>query len=75
MTDEERQREGAEEAIEDLEAPGEAQRDVVGGALACRPSPSCGRPSAVCGGEPANTCVATAVACKLNSRSIVVYEQ
>lgn len=74
MTDEEHQREGVEEAIEDLEAPGEAQRDVVGG-LACRPSPSCGRPSAVCGEGSPGSCQATAVACKLNSHSIVVYEQ
>jgi hypothetical protein len=32
MTDEERKREAAEEQIEDLEAPAEAQGDVVGGA-------------------------------------------
>ena len=31
MTDEEREKEGAEEAIEDLEAPAEKQEDVQGG--------------------------------------------
>jgi hypothetical protein len=33
MTDEQRSDEGAEEAIEDLEAPAEAQGDVAGGAI------------------------------------------
>ena len=32
MTDEEREQEGAEEEIQDLEAPAEEQADVVGGA-------------------------------------------
>ena len=31
MTDEERKQEGAEEEIEDLEAPAETQNDVAGG--------------------------------------------
>lgn len=75
MTDEEHQREGVEEAIEDLEAPGEAQRDVVGGALACRPSPSCGNPSAICGDQSPGSCTATAVHCRSNSHLIVVFDQ
>ena len=38
MTDEERSEEGAEEAIEDLDAPAEAQDDVAGGAACRKPS-------------------------------------
>ena len=34
MTDQEKHDEGAEEAIEDLEAPADAQGDVAGGAAA-----------------------------------------
>jgi hypothetical protein len=40
MTEEERREEGAEEAVEDLDAPAEAQDDVAGGA-GCR-KPTCG---------------------------------
>lgn len=38
MTDEERRQEGAEEPIEDLEAPARAQQDVTGGAACYDPS-------------------------------------
>ena len=41
MTDEERNEEGAEEEIEDLEAPVEAQDDVAGGLGPCRPTNAC----------------------------------
>jgi hypothetical protein len=74
MTDEERQREGAEEPIEDLEAPAEAQADVVGG-LGCTPSPTCGRPSAVCGQSAPQSCEITQAFCQLKSRKIVIMAQ
>ena len=41
MTDEERSGEGAEDAIEDLEAPATAQSDVAGGLGPCRPTNAC----------------------------------
>jgi len=41
MTDEERQQEGAEQEIEDLEAPAEMHVDVVGGLGPCRPTDAC----------------------------------
>ncbi len=41
MTDEERKEEGAEEAIEDLEAPAAAQDDVAGGLGPCKPTNAC----------------------------------
>jgi hypothetical protein len=44
MTDDERTEEGAEEPIEDLEAPAEAQGDVVGGANECI-YPTCHNPN------------------------------
>lgn len=40
MTEDERKREGAEEPIEDLEAPAAEQGEVVGGIL-CRPTNAC----------------------------------
>jgi len=40
MTDEERSREGAEEEIEDLEAPAAAQGEVAGG-IGCAPTNAC----------------------------------
>jgi hypothetical protein len=41
LTDEERRQEGAEDEIEDLEAPGAAQQDVAGGLGPCRPTNDC----------------------------------
>jgi hypothetical protein len=41
MTDEKRDPEGSEEAIEDLEAPAGAQEDVAGGMGLCRPTNRC----------------------------------
>ena len=65
MTEEPHADEGAEEAIEDLEAPATAQDDVAGGA-------ACGKPSMIC--EPP-TCDATAAKCTGMSHKIVVFEQ
>ena len=49
MTDEERNDEGAEEAIEDLDAPADAQDDVAGGAAPiCAKPPSCPRNTLGC---------------------------
>jgi hypothetical protein len=68
MTFERPDEEGAEEAIEDLEAPADAQSDVAGGQ-------GCGKPSAVCL-DP--TCAATDAVClgkaPLTNR-IVVFEE
>jgi hypothetical protein len=71
MTDEERKEEGAEESIEDLEAPAGAQDDVAGGA-GCQGG-SCGRPSLVCSSA---TCVVTEAYCteKTATRKVVVYD-
>ena len=68
MTFERSDEEGAEEAIEDLEAPADAQSDVAGGQ-------GCGKPSAVCL-DP--TCEATEAICvgtKTATHRIVVYDQ
>jgi hypothetical protein len=65
MTPESGSEEGAEEAIEDLEAPAAAQDDVAGGA-------ACGRPSVIC---QAPTCNETGVQCTQLSHKNVVYEQ
>jgi hypothetical protein len=77
MTAEERNREGADEAIEDLDAPASAQGDVVGGKVVCA-DPTCARsgPGAsnvetYCS-KP--TCTATRSACGDLSRTILVYE-
>jgi hypothetical protein len=75
MTDEDREREGAEEPIEDLDAPAEAQGDVVGGGMACSPRPTCGRPSVVCAADQPGSCEVTKAFCELNSRRIVVAAQ
>jgi hypothetical protein len=66
MTNEELNEEGAEEPIEDLEAPAENQSDVAGGK-------GCGSPSMVCA-DP--TCKTSAVLCRdmTASHDIVVYE-
>ena len=67
MTEREREEEGAEEAIEDLEAPAGAQEDVAGGI------PCPGKPSAVCA-EP--TCRATHALCRSkDTHDIVVYDR
>jgi hypothetical protein len=50
MTDEQRSEEGAEEAIEDLEAPAAAQSDVAGGRIVggCPEVGTCFSPSKIC---------------------------
>jgi hypothetical protein len=47
MTDEERKEEGTDEAIEDLEAPADAQADVAGGEVCAKPTTICADPSCV----------------------------
>jgi hypothetical protein len=70
MTDDERNREGSEESIEDLEAPAAAQSDVAGGSgKLCGPK-SCGNPSMVCYGP---SCGAqTGINCTTLSKVIIV---
>jgi len=67
MTFEHSDEEGAEEAIEDLEAPADAQSDVAGGE-------GCGKPSLECF-EP--TCTASAAFCinRTATHDVIVYEQ
>jgi hypothetical protein len=76
MTEEERNKEGADEAIEDLEAPAGAQGDVVGGRVICA-KPTCpGGP----GGTSVSTycslptCKATKSACGEATFTILVYD-
>ena len=64
MTDEHRSDEGDEEAIEDLEAPAEAQSDVEGG-LCATPTNCCAPP----------TCIDTVTDCIRLSLQGVVREQ
>lgn len=76
MTEEQRNREGDDEVIEDLEAPASAQGDVVGGKVICA-SPTCAPGP---GGTSVETycskptCTATKSACGNASRTILVYE-
>jgi hypothetical protein len=67
ITDEELDKEGAEEAIEDLEAPADAQTDIAGGQ-------GCGKPSVQC---LFDTCAVTEAVCgrKTATHQIVVYEE
>jgi len=66
-TNEQSNEEGAEEAIEDLEAPADAQSDIAGGQ-------GCGKPSVEC---MFSTCEATEALCgrKTATHEIVVYEE
>jgi hypothetical protein len=73
MTDEERREEGAEEAIEDLEAPGAAQEDVVGGKTLCL-GPTCQGDSLVSTFCHVPTCKASKAGCQLDTGAVVVYE-
>jgi hypothetical protein len=71
MTDAERTNELAEEQVEDLEAPADAQADVAGGAVHCLP-PTCHGDSNIgqlCVGA---TCSATKTSCELDTGTIVV---
>lgn len=47
MTDEERKDEGAEEGIEDLEAPADQQENVAGGDICAKPTTICTDPSCI----------------------------
>ena len=69
MTFDQSDEEGAEEAIEDLEAPADAQSDVGGGQ-----GQGCGKPSLEC---LAPTCGVTAAFCydKPATHDVIVYEQ
>ena len=73
MSPEERN-EGAEEEIEDLEAPAVAQGDVAGGAKACM-QPTCKNQSKVVGLCEGETCVATAFDCTAETHYVTVYER
>jgi hypothetical protein len=66
MTDEERNDEGAEEEVEDLEAPAEAQEDVAGGAC---PANTC-RYTTYCLEQ---TCKATKRACLPGTHDEILY--
>jgi hypothetical protein len=68
MTDEQKREEGAEEAIEDLDAPAAAQGDVVGGKK-CEPV-SCGYTVLCLGG----TCKLTKTTCEDTSRKVIVFD-
>ena len=65
MTDEERNDEGDEEAIEDLQAPAEAQDDVVGGGCTRHTESWCIVP----------TCAATKRDCQTASGGEVIHYQ
>jgi hypothetical protein len=71
MTDEERNAEGAEESIEDLEAPAEAQGDVAGGVVKCA-TPTCGGDSTVSTFCQGITCSKTKSQCSLDTAAVVV---
>lgn len=73
MTDDERRAEGADETIEDLDAPAEALDEVAGGVIACKlptqaqcPSPTCNQQTFCLPGTGQNcskpTCHFTAIA-------------
>jgi hypothetical protein len=61
MTDDERNEEGVEELVEDLEASADVQAEVAGGINACKPVNSlvhCREPTQLC---EVPTCVVTVV--------------
>ena len=72
MTEAERNDEGAEEPIEDLEAPARGLEDVAGGA-------GCGHPSCAVDTMDCSvpTCEATQRYCReeTDSRNVIVYER
>jgi hypothetical protein len=70
----EEQNEGAEEAIEDLEAPAAAQGDVAGGAKACLP-PTCKNASKTVGLCEGETCVVTSWDCTGDTHYVTVFEK
>jgi hypothetical protein len=70
MTDPHDSEEGAEEAIEDLEPPAEAQSDVAGGDVVIKCT---GANSALACMEP--TCIDTKQICHLPTDVLVTYDQ
>ncbi|HEY2600441.1 MAG TPA: hypothetical protein VGI67_02720 [Thermoleophilaceae bacterium] len=75
MTDEERSQEGAEEPIEDLEAPAGSQGDVVGGAQCLQPTCAPDSNVAVECSQISKTCKATQWGCTGRTSVIVIHEQ
>ena len=75
MTDAENRAEGAEESIEDLEAPAAAQGDVAGGVIKCV-TPTCGGDSSVSTFCQGATCTrqTTESKCSLQTAAVVVHE-
>jgi hypothetical protein len=71
MTDEERKAEGGEEAIEDLEAPAAAQRNIAGGITYCV-GPTCNQATVVSTYCHHPTCSKTAASCQLETAAVVV---
>jgi hypothetical protein len=67
MTDERREAEASEEAIEDLQAPAEAQHDVAGGG--CN-APTCSYSVLCLGG----TCKFTRSTCEGGSGKIIIFD-
>jgi len=72
MTDEEREAEAAEEAIEDLEAPAAAAGDVKGGACPGRTCIDDSEQVMYCLGE---TCEDTETECAVHSDVLVMHVQ
>jgi hypothetical protein len=66
--------EGAEEAIEDLEAPAMAQGDVVGGAHCIRPS-CVGQSVVVACSDVSPSCKATTADCQDGTHVVVIHVQ
>jgi hypothetical protein len=74
MTDDERELEGAEESIEDLEVPATLQRGVDGGIAQCA-TPTCVGGTKVGSYCEVPTCKASKQYCDKASWAIIVYEQ
>jgi hypothetical protein len=72
MTDEQRDREGIEEPIEDLEAPAGSQDDVVGGAHCLQPSCANSKVVVACS-DVSHTCAATSWDCADATKAIVIH--
>jgi hypothetical protein len=75
MTDEERRREGAEDEIEDLEAPARSQDDVMGGAHCIPPSCAKNTDIVVACSDLSPSCKASTFGCQDGSRVIVIHAQ
>jgi hypothetical protein len=73
MTDEQRDREGIEETIEDLEAPAGSQGDVVGGAHCIQPSCANNTDIVVACSDLSASCKASTFGCQNATHVIVVH--